>query len=234
MKSKQKSEGETEVEIESENVNEPEWEVPPEYRNKTKHTEAQRQEEYLKELCLVKKMITGDMDAFDRLMEIYQPKALRVAYLISGNYADSEDIVQETFVACYMNRREIRSPEAFKSWFYRILSRNAWCVCRKKKKEQPSAEIFSEEAEAPGELLRDMVQKEEERMIFQAICSLPVKHRTVVVLYYYNQMSVKEIAKTLGCLEGPVKSRLYHAKQKLKSILKQEESKGASTWTILS
>lgn len=187
-----------------------------------------------KETVLVKSMINGDMDAFDCLMKLYQPKALRVAYLISGSYADSEDIVQETFVACYMNRREIRSPEAFKSWFYRILSRNAWCVCRKKKKEQPSAEIFSEEAEAPGELLRDMVQKEEERMIFQAICSLPVKHRTVVVLYYYNQMSVKEIAKTLGCMEGTVKSRLYHAKQKLKSILKQEESKGASTWTILS
>ena len=234
MKSKQKSEGETEVEIESENANGPEWEVQPEFRNKTKHKETQRQEESLKELCLVKEMIAGDMDAFDRLMEIYQPKALRVAYLISGNYADSEDIVQETFVACYMNRQEIRSAEAFKSWFYRTLSRKAWRICRKKKKEQPSEEIFSEEVEAPGELLSDMVQKEEERMIFRAICSLPVKHRTVVVLYYYNQMSVKEIAKTLGCLEGTVKSRLYHAKQKLKSILEQEESKGGSTWTILS
>ena len=186
------------------------------------------------EIGLVKQMIAGDLDAFDRLMELYQPKALRVAYLISGSYADSEDIVQETFVACYVKRREIRNPEAFKSWFYRTLSRNAWRVCRKKKREQPSEELFSEEMKAPGELLNEMVQKEEEELIYQAICSLPIKQRTVVVFYYYNQMPIKEIAKALGCLEGTVKSRLYHAKRKLREILEQEESKGGSTWTILS
>ena len=71
---------------------------------------------------LVKKMISGDMDAFDRLMEQYQAEALRAAYLISGNHADSEDIVQETFVSCYLNRSQIKNPEAFRSWFYESLS----------------------------------------------------------------------------------------------------------------
>lgn len=188
----------------------------------------------MEEIELVKRMTAGDMDAFDQLMKLYQPRALRVAYLISASYADSEDIVQETFVACYMNRHELRNPEAFKSWFYRTLSRNAWRVCRKQKREQPSEMAEAEEREAPMEILKEVVQKEEEEQIYHAICSLPIKHRTVVVLYYYNQMSIKEIARTIGCLEGTVKSRLHHAKKKLREILEQEEGKGGNAWTILS
>lgn len=188
----------------------------------------------MEEVELVERMTAGDMDAFDQLMKLYQPRALRVAYLISASYADSEDIVQETFVACYMNRHELRNPEAFKSWFYRTLSRNAWRVCRKQKREQPSEMVESEEREAPMELLKEVVQKEEEEQIYRAICSLPIKHRTVVVLYYYNQMSIKEIARAIGCLEGTVKSRLHHAKKKLREILEQEEGKGGNAWTILS
>ena len=49
---------------------------------------------------LVRRMAEGDSQAFDRLMEFYYPKILRMAYLISGSHADSEDIVQETFVLC--------------------------------------------------------------------------------------------------------------------------------------
>ena len=172
-----------------------------------------------KETVLVKSMINGDMDAFDCLMKLYQPKALRVAYLISGSYADSEDIVQETFVACYLNRQEIREPKAFKGWFYKTLSRNAWRICRKQKREKPAEEIYPEELIAPGEMLEDLVMKEEETLLYEAILLLPVKHRTVLVLYYYNEMSIKEIAKACGCLEGTVKSRLHHGKKKLREIL---------------
>ncbi len=186
------------------------------------------------ETALARNMIKGDMDAFDRLMELYQPKALRVAYLISGSYADSEDIVQETFVACYLNRQGIQNPEAFKGWFYKTLSRNAWRVCRKQRKEQPTEEVYPEEVAAPGEMLKELVMKEEETLLYEAIRELPVKHRMVIVLYYYNEMSIKEIAKAVGCLEGTVKSRLHHGKQKLREILEQQESKGGTTWTILS
>ena len=68
---------------------------------------------------IVRRMIDGDMEAFGTLMERYEKPALRAAWLISGNAADSEDIVQETFTACYLNRKKLREPAAFKTWFYR-------------------------------------------------------------------------------------------------------------------
>lgn len=183
---------------------------------------------------LVKKMISGDRDAFAGLMEKYQPQALRAAYLISGSHADSEDIVQETFVACYLNRKQLKNPEAFKGWFYKTLSRNAWKICGKKKREQPADEIYPENTAAPGELLESFILKEEENAVCEAIKELPVKQRTVIVLYYYNQMTIKEIAKICGCLEGTVKSRLFNGKARLKAMLTENEKKGGTTWTILS
>lgn len=188
----------------------------------------------MEETELVRKMISGDRDAFAGLMEIYQPQALRAAYLISGNHADSEDIVQETFVACYMNRRQIKNPEAFKGWFYKTLSRIAWRICRKKKREQPSEEVYPADKAAPGEILGNYILKEEEQALYEAVLKLPVKQRTVIVLYYYNQMSVKEIAAACGCLEGTVKSRLFNGKARLREAIINDEEKGGTTWTILS
>lgn len=72
---------------------------------------------------LVRRMAEGDSQAFDRLMEFYYPKILRMAYLISGSHADSEDIVQETFVLCWMNRKKIKEPEYFGNWLYKTLTR---------------------------------------------------------------------------------------------------------------
>ena len=72
---------------------------------------------------LVRRMIADDREAFDLLMESYYPRTLRMAYLISGSYADSEDIVQETFIQVYLNRRRIREPQYFERWLYKTLTR---------------------------------------------------------------------------------------------------------------
>ena len=172
----------------------------------------------MEEAELVRKMISGDKDAFAGLMEIYQKQALRAAYLISGNYADSEDIV----------------PEAFTGWFDKPLSRTAWRVCRKARREQPAEEVYPEEKEAPGGLLSRVILKEEEQALYREILRLPVKQRTVIILYYYNEMTIKEIAAACRCLEGTVKSRLFHGKARLKEALTKQDQKGGATWTILS
>lgn len=178
---------------------------------------------------LVCRMQENDSQAFDELMEFYYPKLLRMAYLISGSHADSEDIVQETFVLCWVNRKKIREPEYFYGWLCRTLTREAWRVCRKAKKEQPAEEIFEafEEAAAAGNLpLEEVLLQERDRKLYQAVADLPVKQRTAVVLYYFNQMPVGEIAAVMGCLEGTVKSRLHTARRRLKQALKEQQLLG--------
>lgn len=181
---------------------------------------------------IVRRMIAGDMDAFGELMKKYEKPALRVAWLISGNTADSEDIVQEAFTLCYLNRKKLRNPAVFRTWFYRILTRSAWKICKKAGKERPTEKPAPEHADSGKSVLENCIMKEEEQILYEAVEKLPPKQKTVLILYYYNDMSIREIAKVCGVFEGTVKSRLFHAKERLKELLAQEE--GGKTWTILS
>ena len=78
------------------------------------------------EIEIVRKMQQGDESAFAWLFDRYQSKAFRAAYLISGNVADSEDIVQEAFVKCYLYREKLKDAKRFEGWLFQILTRTAW------------------------------------------------------------------------------------------------------------
>lgn len=175
---------------------------------------------------LVRRMMADDREAFDQLMERYYPKTLRMAYLISGSFADSEDIVQETFVLCYVNRRKIREPQYFERWLFKTLTREAWRICRKNRKEQPVEEVFGENTPGSASVLEEVMKNSRDRDLYLAIAGLPAKQRTAVVLYYFNSMGTKEIAKVMGCLEGTVKSRLFTARTNLKEALENDRQ----TW----
>ena len=168
----------------------------------------------------------GDREAFDELMRHFYPGLLRAAYLIAGNRADSEDIVQETFTACWINRMRIRDPEHIGKWLYRTMTREAWRVGRRNRREQPVEEVLSEDTSGNGSVLDDVVNASGRQELFAAIAALPVKQRTVLVLYYYNGMSTREIAAVAGCLEGTVKSRLFTARKNLKTALTKERAMG--------
>ncbi len=172
---------------------------------------------------LVLQMQEGDLEAFEELMQRNQRELLRLAYLISGNHADSEDIVQETFVQVYVKRASIREPEHVKSWLIRMMTRIAWRYLKKKNREHPVGDTMEECNPAGNELsdsvLKIVERREESEELYQAILNLPVKQRTMVILYYFEDMSTREIAAASGCLEGTVKSRLYGARKRIKEEL---------------
>ena len=74
---------------------------------------------------LMIKMKNGDDQAFDEVYRSYSGKLYRMALFITGNRSDSEDVLQETFVKCYLHRGELKDPERFESWIYQILVRTA-------------------------------------------------------------------------------------------------------------
>lgn len=173
---------------------------------------------------LVRRMQQGDHEAFDRIFDYYQNRLLRTAWLILGNHADSEDVVQETFVKCYYNCRSLKNPAMFPTWLFQILTRTAWRCGKKKSRETPVEELFdcgqSDTAASP---LEQVLQKELQEELYRSIRGLSQKQRTVVILYYYNQLSTKEISRIMGCFEGTVKSRLYAARRSLEQSLRKEQ-----------
>lgn len=179
---------------------------------------------------LIRKWKEGDEDAFSAMYERYRQMAMRTAWLLCHNLADSEDIVQETFVQCYFHIQELKDESRFRPWMLKCLVRTGWKLMKKQKKEMPEEQMelhlererylestFS--GKTSGEPLEEAIAREFSGELTKAVRRLSEKHRLVIVLYYYDELSVHEIAKITGCLEGTVKSRLHFARRQLKKML---------------
>ena len=183
---------------------------------------------------LIRKWKDGDEDAFDAMYQRYKQTAMRTAWLLCHNLADSEDIVQETFVQCYFHIRELKDENRFRPWMLKCLGRTGCKLMKKQKTEMPEHQMelhlerekylettFS--GKTAGEPLEEAIAREFSGELTKAIRRLSEKHRLVIVLYYYDELSVHEIAKITGCLEGTVKSRLHFARRQLKKMLSDAE-----------
>ena len=169
---------------------------------------------------LIETFLQGDADAFSQIFEKYYGEALRMAYLITNNRCDSEYVVQDAFIRCYEKLPSLKNPEKFKYWFFRILTRTAWRYCGRQKREQPVPQVFDSEIAADDKSsLEILAEQETSSELKAAVAKLNPKQKTAVVLYYYNEFSVKEIAEIMHCTQGTVKSRLFSARKNLSKIL---------------
>ncbi|MGN0711915.1 MAG: RNA polymerase sigma factor [Anaerovoracaceae bacterium] len=174
---------------------------------------------------LVKRIQHGDTSSFEKLFNMYKDKAVRTAYLITKNSALAEDAVQEAFILCYFKIRGLKDPAMFKTWFFRILTRLAWRMSAKEKgavsiDDVPEAADLKDSTEVE----KEVENQEQSAFLMRAVKSLDIKQQTVIFLYYYNDFSVKEIARVMGSFEGTVKSRLHAARKNLRKYIEAEEN----------
>lgn len=140
----------------------------------------------------------------------------RVAYSYVTNREAALDIVQNAIVKALENYTSIRQPEYAKSWFYRILINECHGYMRKHKKE------LAYEPEALAALREEAVEENHDLEMYHQVLSLPEKFKIVIVLRFYEELSLKEIAKVTGCGISTVKYRLYKGLKKLGQNLKEE------------
>ena len=164
----------------------------------------------------------GDIDSFEELYRLYRHKALGTAYLIGGSKHLAEDIVQEAFVICYYKIKELKNPDVFNIWFYRIIVRVGWRMAAKHKTHVSYENNEFDQSSSSNDRLSgsDYEDKSNDRLLVrEAIRKLTPPLKTVVILYYFNELTIKEIAEILDCFQGTVKSRLHKARKLLKREL---------------
>lgn len=169
----------------------------------------------------VKRCQSDDKEAFEELLKIVEKDALATAYLISGTRGIAEDILQETYIKCFMQIKNLRYPEAFKIWFFRILIRTGWEMSKKSSSlvakeitDKDNLMFYNTCTNAENSIENFMIK----HSMQNAINKLSPNLKAVVILYYFNDMSIEEISKILNCLKATVKSRLFYAR----GILKKE------------
>ncbi len=153
---------------------------------------------------------SGDMAAFESLFRQYQRLVFKNAYLITGSREEAEDVLQEVFVSVWRARQTF-NPQKGKltTWLHRITVNK--CVERQRKKKV--TQVSLEGLDLPMTQVSDdvLVSRQEYDRLIKAMNSLDTKHRAVLVLRYFNDLSYEEIAQTVGIPLGTVKSRMNQA-----------------------
>lgn len=173
----------------------------------------------MEEQRLIQQVKQGDKEAFNQLLQPYIQKAYQTAYLIVDDKGLAEDAVQEsliqTFESIHRFNEEIAS---FKTWLHQILIHTTLKQKRKKRFAflQPETWLRIKGGKTPE---HNYLIQEESQMILDAVQQLSSKHQIVIILFYYQDLSILEISEVLNVKEGTVKSRLFKAKEKLKDYL---------------
>ena len=164
----------------------------------------------------------GDREAFRYLAERYQGVVFGTAYNMTGNRAIAEELAQEAFLSAWKGIRTFRRGRPFKPWLMRILVNAVMSQRRRRSVVTTPIEggDWPGDAEDPADALESRLQRQ---TVQQAIEGLSPEHRQVVVLRYFAEMSVQEVARAAGLNEGTVKSRLHRAHQALRQRLSDEQ-----------
>lgn len=177
---------------------------------------------------LVRQAQTGDTDAQGALYEKTYKKVYYLALRLTGNPEDAQDATQDAFISAFKAVPNLREPNAFEGWLFQIVANKCRNRIARGHNDEELPEGFEEHEPDPQEDLipEDALQSaEKRRLILQIIDDLPDLQRECVMLFYYSEMSVKQIAETLECSEGTVKSRLNYARQKLKDGILETEKR---------
>lgn len=145
------------------------------------------------------------------LVERYRDRLFSAAFSVCRNAADAEDAVQETFLRYHTSTKEFESEQHIRAWLLRVTINNAKNILRALRRHETVP--LEDYAETLG------FETPESKWLFEEVMALPVKYRTVLHLFYYEDFSVREIAAILHITEGTVKTRLSRARGILRNTL---------------
>ncbi len=178
---------------------------------------------------LVKRARRGDLAAYDELVKRYQQRIYATIYHMTGNHEDANDLAQDAFIKAYQALKSFKGGSSFYTWLYRIaINKTINFLKQRKNKHHFSLNDLDFNTENNPDLValishktphRDAGLSELQKKLNEALLKLSEPHRMVVVLHDVQGVSHEEIAETMNCNIGTVRSRLFYARQQLQAHL---------------
>ncbi len=184
------------------------------------------------ERALIEVAQSGDDSAFEKLVVLFQDRIYALAWQLMQDHDEAQDLAQEVFISCYRNLKRFRAESRLGTWLYRITvnrAKNRWKYnARRMDRKHDSIDASrAEDDERPAIVLvdkspdaREVAQgKERMEILEEHIAKLPQEFQEVVALRFGQDMSYEEIAETLECSLGTVKSRISRARSQLRESM---------------
>jgi len=174
-----------------------------------------------RDAILLKQIANGDKDAFKELYISYQPRLIKFcSRILQNDVALAADMADEALIAVWNSAGSFSGKSQPSTWIHSIARFRLIAYLRKSKEvlldDDSAALALIDESALPEEEIQTIETNDE---LFQSISKLSDKHREVIELVYFKELSVKEVAKVLNISENTVKTRMFYARNKLKSIL---------------
>ncbi len=179
----------------------------------------------------IRRCLAGDRDAFAVVVRQYQALILALCLRLTGNREDAADVAQQVFVSAFRHLDQYDPQQPFRPWLCRIATNACTAFLRRHRRGGPAAPAQATEAlpdpEPGAPALVD--QAEDRERVRRAVAGLPPPYRTVVLLYYFQDLSYLEIARQTGLPVGTVSTQLHRAKQWLRRTLAEGEVNAGAT-----
>ena len=158
----------------------------------------------------------GNNKAFQQLIEKEKVKLYKIAYVYTRNEDDALEVFQETVYKALISIKNLKDEQYFSTWLTRILINTAIDFLNKKKR------IIPMERELLENKVGSYLPNERNDDLLQAVLKLDEKYKTVLILRFYRDFTVKQIADILDCPEGTVKTNIHRGGNLLREILKED------------
>ncbi|MFC0414061.1 sigma-70 family RNA polymerase sigma factor [Cytobacillus solani] len=166
----------------------------------------------MNELKLIKKAINGNKKCLQELLILHSDQLYRTAYLYVRNREDALDVVQETSYKAFLSISQLKNEHFFLTWLTRILINCSYDVLKKKKKEIPIDNMNEREFDKG-------VTGVESLDLLEAINQLNEKYKNAIILFYFQDLPISEVAQIMNIPENTVKTYLSRGKERLKMLL---------------
>lgn len=173
------------------------------------------------DFSLIKRFIDGEESLFSELMKRHKDKVRNIIYITLNNGDLVDDIAQDVFITVYRNLKNFRFESQFTTWIYRITINKCKDYLRKRNIRRIFIPLKDEEKEPVFESINE--DSDIKEIVRNAIAELPDKLRIPIVLKDMEGFSYQEIAESLQCELGTVKSRIFRGREALKKILQPLE-----------
>ncbi len=175
------------------------------------------------ELFYIRQIIEGDISRFSFFVETYKDMSFAIAYRITDNREDAEEVVQDSFVKAYRSLHQFRQDSRFSTWLFRIVVNVALSKVKKNKKNIVSdidlAMLPDDLIESVEATYKEFTHAEQKKIINRALDEMEREDRLLLTLYYLNENSIDEINSITAIRADNIKMKLHRARKKMYSRL---------------
>jgi RNA polymerase sigma-70 factor (ECF subfamily) len=172
----------------------------------------------------IAKVINGDTNAFASLVDAYKNMVFSLAFKMTKNREEAEEISQDSFIKAYKNLSKFKGDSKFSTWLYRIAYHTCLDNIKKNKYHNNTFEINEitfNQIKATETILEGIERKERAKIMEICLDKLPDEERIIIWMFYYDELSLKEIMEVTSLSEANLKVKLHRARKKLLTIVEE-------------